>query len=48
MEERDDIYCSLSANQNEDFDATANLLDTYFEPKKNVTFETYSFRKLVQ
>ena len=42
-----DIYDTLAANQDKFSDAKRKL-STYFEPKKNVQYQIYMFRKAVQ
>ena len=42
-----DIYETLN-DTSETFVAAKEILNTYFEPKKNLTYEVYSFRKLYQ
>ena len=42
-----DIYETLN-DTSDTYEAAKGLLDTYFEPKKNLTYEVYSFRQLCQ
>ena len=43
-----DIYYTLQSEDDIEFKHVKVKLDTYFEPKVNVTFETYTFRQLSQ
>ena len=46
-EDVNDIYETLTDTSNT-YDGAKTALDTYFTPKKNLTFEVYNFRKLKQ
>ena len=41
-----DIYYTLQGEDDIEFKHVKVKLDAYFEPKVNVTFETYTFRQL--
>ena len=43
-----DIYDTLHSEDDIEFKHVKVKLDAYFEPKVNVTFETYTFRQLSQ
>ena len=42
-----EIYGTL-ADTGDTYDSAKAVLNTYFEPKKNLTYEVYNFRKLEQ
>ena len=43
-----DIYYTLQSEDDIEFNHVKVKLDAYFEPKVDVTFETYTFRQLSQ
>ena len=43
-----DIYYTLQSVEDEEYKHVKEKLDAYFEPKVNLTFETYNFRQLTQ
>ena len=43
-----DIFYTLETEEDVEYEQVKAKLDTYFEPKINITFETYSFRQLTQ
>ena len=43
-----DIFYTLETEEDVEYQQVKAKLDTYFEPKINITFETYSFRQLTQ
>ena len=43
-----DIYYTLATEEDTEYEHVKAKLDAYFEPKINITFETYNFRQLAQ
>ena len=43
-----DIYCALASEDDKECQQVKEKLVAHFEPKVNVTFETYNFRQLAQ
>ena len=43
-----DIYYTLASEDDKEYQQVKEKLEAHFEPKVNVTFETYNFRQLAQ